>query len=178
MTELLRTYRARFALLCLGGLVVLLLLWKKRLAGSVADWQQRGRSREQLADLVPLQASITAMRAQQTALDASLGDLDKPPDAVWRSVLAGFADAARYPEVELARVEGEHTSASAGNTLTLLPITLKGPFGALLRAAAEVQRSVPEAHAVSIRFHLERSMLGQPPELLMTLYLQKITRHA
>ena len=178
MSDLLRTYRARCVLLCLGGLVVLMLLWKKRLSGSLAQWQERGRSRERLAEAAPLNAEIATVHAEQAALDASLGDLDRPADAVWRAVLSGFTEPIHEPDVVLSGVEAEHRSEAGSNTLILLPITLKGPFGGLLRTAAAVQRNIPEAHAISIRFHLEHGMIGKPPELLMTLYLQKITRHA
>lgn len=172
------TYRNRCMLLAVCALLLLTLVWRKRLSVSVAQWQSRSRAMEDLRRGASIGDELATLRARSVRLDASLGDLDRSTDAVWQEVLGEVARLSTLYGIQLTGVENEHVSTMDQNTLTLLPVSMKGRYGDLLRTANELQRTVPEAHVVSLRFHMERGDQGRPPELIMTLYLQKITHHA
>ncbi len=171
------TYRSRSALLIMAGLLIITVLWKKRLSHSIKEWRELDRSSERLQDASNLSSSVCTARAELQLVNAPLGDRARPPDAVWRDVLTEVARRSRPDRMELARVDDEHRTAVNGNSSALLPLTLRGTFTDLLRTTVDLQRSVPEAHAISLHFHTERGRMGGPPELYLTLYLRTITRH-
>lgn len=173
----LRTYRGRFWLLCLVAVLLVGTLWKKRLSSSVGRWRSHQDLSARLSDDASANERLAAMRAEVQGLHASLGDLTSPADLVWQAVLTQIGKGSALDDMRLHRLEAEMLSEQDGTELRVLPVTLRGSFPALLRTANDLQRAVPEAHVISIRFHTERAPYNRPRELLMTLYLQKIVRH-
>jgi hypothetical protein len=178
MKAWLHTYFGRSILLGFLGILLIGTVWNKRLSGTVQRW----RTNEQLSAGVeagaPDAERLALVRAELSVIERELGDLSSSPDGVWQRVLTHIGEASAQGQVQLHRLEGELIDASPDHALHVLPITVAGTYPALLRLANELQRDVPEAHAVSIRFHTERATYGKPSTLLMTVYLQKIVRHA
>jgi hypothetical protein len=177
MNAWLHTYFGRSILLGLVGVVLIGTVWNKRLSGTVQRWRTNAQLAAGVDAGAPDEERLAMVRAELTVLDHDLGDLSSPADAVWQRVLTQIGEASAQGPVQLHRLEGELIDASQDHALHVLPITVAGPYPALLRLANELQRDIPEAHAVSIRFHTERETYGKPRTLLMTVYLQKIVRH-
>jgi hypothetical protein len=173
----LSTYKGKFWALCVAAVLVVALLWQKRMSASVERWRSHRELSAQVTERSSTADQLAMLRATSIGLQASLGDIDASADITWQAVLTaignGPSDGAR-----LHRLEAEMLSSEAGTELHVLPVTLSGTYQALMRTANEVQRAVPEAHVISMRFHTERAGYGRSRDLLLTLYFQKIVRHA
>lgn len=173
--RMLRTYQGKCLILLVGAVLLLGTLWNKRLGPALEQWRASDRSQEELLDNAHAVAELANMEARATALQRAMGDPSVPADRVWQSVLTEVAD---RPAVQLNGVAEEVVVPVDGNALHVLPLTLSGGFADLLRTANHLRTAVPEAKPLSIRFRTERRSFGSPPELLMTLYLQKIVDDA
>ncbi len=172
----LRTYKGRFFALCTVAALLVAVLWKQRLANALDRWRAHRDLDAQVIDRTAATDQLARSRAAAIGLQAALGDINAPAEGTWQAVLTAIG-ARSTLGVRLHRVEAGTQSVEAGTELHLLPITLAGSYPGLLRAANAVQRAVPDAHVVSMRFHTERTGYGRPRELLLTLYFQKIVRH-
>lgn len=173
----LSTYKGKFLALCAVATLLVALLWKKRISPSLERWSAHRELAAQVNEPSTSTDQLAALRATAIGLQASLGDIGASADITWQSVLTAIGNSPAQG-VRLHQLEAEMLSVEAGTELHLLPITLSGSYQSLMRTANEVQRAVPEAHVVSMRFHTERASYGRPRELLLTLYFQKIVRHA
>jgi hypothetical protein len=177
MTFTLRTYKGKFWMLLTAAALVIALLWKKRISASIERWRSHRELSAQVAERSSTEEQLVVLRTASMELQASLGDISASADMTWQSVLKVIGNNPAGG-VRLHRLEAEMLSADAGTELHVLPVTLSGTYQALMRTANEVQRAVPEAHVISMRFHTERAGYGRPRDLLLTLYFQKIVRHA
>lgn len=169
--QLLRTYQGKCLILLVGAVLLLGTLWNKRLEPALEQWRASGRAQQALLDNTRAIAELEHMEALASALQQAMGDPDVPAGRVWQNVLS---EVSRRPTVHLNGIAEEVVVPVDGNALHVLPLTLSGGFGDLLRTANHLRTAVPEAKPLSIRFRTERLSFGRPPELLMTLYLQKI----
>lgn len=177
MKKLLQSYQGRCWLLGIGAVLLLTVLWKKRLSTTVERWRAATAMVEGLNGQTEAGARVIALRSELTALNSSLGDIDLPADGIWRNVLERIGQRGATNGVELHKVDAELVSTADGNVLHVLPVTIAGRYAELLRTTTEIERAVPEAHPISMHFHTERASYGKPRKLLLTLYLQKIVRH-
>ncbi len=177
MTGWLHTYRGRLVVLTTLGALLVAVVWTKRLARTVEQWRTNAALEAGMANGDQDAEHMTAIRAELEALNHEFGELSEPAEVVWQRVLSLIGQASANGSVQLHGVESESVGIAADNSLHILPITVAGPYPSLLRLANDLQRAVPEAHAISLRFHTDHATYGKASSLLMTVYLQKIIRH-
>lgn len=166
-------YRQRCLLLLATGSILVVLLWKQRLSTSLGLWQAREELAARLAGPDDRSQRIDALRTQLARMDAALGDPELAVDEVWRSALSYAAEGREG--ARLHEVEEEVVVSGGGKAHHVLPMTMQGGFGSLLRMANGLVTEVREARIASLRFHAERDPVTRKRMLLLTLYLQKTT---
>jgi hypothetical protein len=173
--SVLASYRKRLALLAVCAVLLVGLIWKKKLRNTVAQWRQQ---RAWLADAVPmgqLHAEHAALSDRLRVLETQLAS-NADPSAGWRPVLDLLAGPDVAAGVSLAGVAEEHVIEQEGLRVRTLPLSLQGGTADLVNALDALERNAQGVHLLTVDLRAKAATHQAPRKLLATLYLQTLSR--
>lgn len=166
-------YRKRLLLLAAGAALLFVVIGKKRLGPTFSLWRDRQHLEADLRAGVDVGAEKARLTARLAELNARAGG-DRPAEERWRHLVSTIGAATGKEQVQLVNLAPEHVETAGERTLHTLPVTLTGRTQALLAFTDRLEQDTAGVHLASLDLHLQRSLMGQPPKLLATLYLRTI----